>query len=170
MYGLALEHDIGFKGESAVDYFRVGAAIGYVQSLNNLATRIDDMEYTNRLWRRSAEMGLRHACYNLAVSYGVGRGIEKDDQQAAFWMKRAADQLYVPAMFDFAMMLRDGVGVDKDEAAAIELCTRASRKKIGEFVYLQKSQEQINRILQHCQHRSPSAMVKMAMKLSPENG
>jgi TPR repeat protein len=148
MYGLALEGGIAFPGERSVDYFRVGAALGYPQCINNLGTHAPDFETANALWRRAAETGLKHACYNLAVSYKMGRGIEQDDKEAAKWMKKAADQKFANAMFDFAMMLRDGVGVEKDEAAAEELCMRAAEQRTVTFGLTEQSRKELNALMQ----------------------
>jgi TPR repeat protein len=151
MYGLALEGGIGFPGERAVDYFRIGAALGHPQSLNNLGTHASDFETANALWRRAAESGLRHACYNLAVSDSLGRGIARDEREAARWMKCASDQGFANAMFDFAMMLRDGVGVEKDEAAADELCERAAQRRTLDF----ESAENSRRAIEPLMHTAP---------------
>jgi TPR repeat protein len=151
MYGLALESGIGFPGEHAVDYFRVGAALGYPHSLNNLGTHAPNFETANALWRRAAETGLRHACYNLAVSYKLGRGIERNEREAARWMKCASDQGFPNAMFDFAMMLRDGIGVEKDEEAADELCERAAERRTIDFEMEEKSK----RLFKELRHTAP---------------
>jgi TPR repeat protein len=133
MYGLALEQGIGFENERSVDYFRIGAALGYGESINDYAARVGDFETANGLWRKAAEMGVKHAAYNLAVSYVMGRGIEKDEQAAARWMKVAADQKHTGAMFNYAMMLRDGIGVEKDEAGAVALCKAAAAQRASDF-------------------------------------
>ena len=133
MYGLACEQNIGYPKDTAIDYFRMGTECGYMKPMNNLATRCGDIHMANTLWRRAAEMGSEHGAYNLAVSYKLGRGIEQDDVQAARWMKMASDLQYSPAMFDYAIMLRDGIGCEKDEEAAEKLCELAGTKKLRDF-------------------------------------
>lgn len=48
-------------------------------------------------------------------------------QQAASWLKRAADRRYVPAMLDYSVFLRNGIGVLKNEQAANRLLLEASK-------------------------------------------
>ena len=133
MYGLACEQNIGFPEDNEIDYFRMGTECGYMKPMNNLATRCGDIDLANRLWRRAAEMGSEHGAYNLAVSYRLGRGIEQNDVEAARWMKMASDHKYSPAMFDYAIMLRDGIGCEKDEEAAEKLCEEAGKQKLRDF-------------------------------------
>jgi TPR repeat protein len=129
MYASTLVRGGGARGERPIDYHRAGAELGFPESMNNYAVLLSDADAANRLWRRAAEMGLGHGGYNLAVSYVLGRGVERDEREAARWMKMAADQQHPGGMFDYAMMLRNGVGVEKDEAAAEELCRRAGERK-----------------------------------------
>jgi TPR repeat protein len=130
MYGLAIIHKIGLKGDEGVAYYRVGAALGDLRSMNNLGIWIGDWDASNRLWRKAAERGIVQSAFNLAVSYTIGRGTQKNEREAARWMKLAADQHYTNAMFNFAIMLRDGIGVDKDLAAAEELCIKAAENQL----------------------------------------
>lgn len=48
-------------------------------------------------------------------------------QQAAGWLKRAADLRYVPAMLDYSVFLRNGIGVAKNELAANRLLLEAGK-------------------------------------------
>lgn len=50
---------------------------------------------------------------------------------AAAWLKKAADKKYVPAMLDYSVFLRNGIGVLKNEPAANRLLLEAS--KTGNF-------------------------------------
>ncbi|MBR3926003.1 MAG: sel1 repeat family protein [Akkermansia sp.] len=50
-----------------------------------------------------------------------------DAREAAQWLKKAADMGYIPAMLDYSMFLRTGIGVERDEQAANRLMLNASR-------------------------------------------
>ena len=42
--------------------------------------------------RQMAKWGNAKAQYNLGMKYAQGRSVPKDDQQAAFWYQKAAEQ------------------------------------------------------------------------------
>ncbi|OHT01394.1 hypothetical protein TRFO_31828 [Tritrichomonas foetus] len=129
MYGLACEKGLGMPGDKSINIFKVGADNHYPQCMNNYATRITDVELSNKLWKEAAETGLKHAQYNYGVSLMMGRGVEKDEVRGAAYLKKASDQKYPLAMFDYALILRDGIGgVPKDEAAAEKLCKDAEKE------------------------------------------
>jgi TPR repeat protein len=129
-YARTIGLGIAFKGDLVIDYLRFGAALGNPHCSSDLAIYVSDhADYANRLWRRGAEAGIGAAYDNLAISYCLGRGVERDDRKAATLMKRAADEQLPIAMFDYALMLRDGVGVERDPAAAAELCRCAGIKR-----------------------------------------
>ncbi len=48
----------------------------------------------------------RHASaqYNLGVSYAKGQGVPKDDQQAVFWYRKAAEQEDAGAQHNLGLM------------------------------------------------------------------
>ena len=50
--------------------------------------------------------------------YGEGRGVPKDDVQAALWYRRAAEQGYADAQYSLGLMYGVGEGVPKDEVQA----------------------------------------------------
>ncbi|HWK68628.1 MAG TPA: hypothetical protein VNS34_27205 [Rhizobiaceae bacterium] len=47
-----------------------------------------------------------------------GRGIDRDDAQAVFWYRKAAEQAYAQAECDLGAMYEQGRGVGKDDAEA----------------------------------------------------
>jgi clan AA aspartic protease (TIGR02281 family) len=48
-------------------------------------------------YRKAAEQGLAIAQNNLGIMYRDGRGVARDDQQAAAWFRKAADQGFADA-------------------------------------------------------------------------
>ena len=77
----------------------------------------------------NAEKGNPVAQLKVSLYYLNGQGVEKNEKEAAKWMKKASDYGLVEAMFNYAQMLRDGIGVEKDEHAAESLCILASKKR-----------------------------------------
>jgi localization factor PodJL len=55
--------------------------------------------------------GNRHAIYNVAIAYAVGRGVARDMGQAADWFKRAALLGYVDAQYNLGVLYERGDGV-----------------------------------------------------------
>ncbi|KAK8888709.1 hypothetical protein M9Y10_033443 [Tritrichomonas musculus] len=77
----------------------------------------------------NAEKGSPVAQLKVSLYYLNGIGVQKNEKEAAKWMKKASDYGLVEAMFNYATMLRDGTGVEKDLPAAEALCILASRKR-----------------------------------------
>lgn len=48
---------------------------------------------------------------NLALAFANGQGVKRDDVQAVFWMRKAAEQLEVEAAYMMGEMYRQGRGV-----------------------------------------------------------
>ena len=82
-----------------------------------------------KLLLENAEKGNPVAQLKLSLYYLNGLGVEKNEKEAAKWMKKASDYGLVEAMFNYATMLRDGTGVQKDVQAAEALCILASKKR-----------------------------------------
>lgn len=83
---------------------------------------------------RNAQNGNAPAQIKLSLFYLQGNGVEKNEVEAAKWMKKASDQNLVEAMFNYAAMLRDGIGVPKDENQANALCIQASKMRTMKIV------------------------------------
>lgn len=71
------------------------------------------------------EAGDALAQNNIGQMYASGTGVARDTAQAVAWYSRAADQGYGVAEFNLAAMLHHGApGVQRDDAAALELARR----------------------------------------------
>jgi len=68
---------------------------------------------TLRDTRAAAERGNAAAQYNLGVMYEDGRGVTRDDAQAAAWYRKAADQGDAVAKDNLRLMHEQGRGVAK---------------------------------------------------------
>ncbi len=68
--------------------------------------------------RKAAEHGDAKAQFNLGNMYYEGKGVTKDDAQAAAWYRKAAEQGDANAQNNLGMMYDIGLGVTKDYAQA----------------------------------------------------
>ena len=64
---------------------------------------------------RDAQTGDAAAQNKLGEAYYDGVDVPADPQQAVFWFKEAAKQLYPAALFNMGMCLLNGYGVERDE-------------------------------------------------------
>ena len=69
-------------------------------------------------WRPLAERGHAEAQYNLGLMYNTGRGVPRDDVQAAHWYRMAADQGVAPAQHNVGVMFAKGQGIPQDDIQA----------------------------------------------------
>ena len=75
--------------------------------------------------RKSAAQGLAEAQNNLAYMYDVGRGVERDEVEAAKWYRRAAEQDFAAAHYNLALKYDSGSGVPQDDVLAYRWFTIA---------------------------------------------
>lgn len=73
-----------------------------------------------------AERGDAQAQFTLGLSCSNGCSQPQDQQQAAKWYLRAADQEHALAQFNLGLMLAAGTGVPTDPVAAIRWIRRAA--------------------------------------------
>lgn len=83
--------------------------------------------------RPLAESGHVEAQYFMGMFYMYGAGVEPDAATSGAWFRRAYDQWLAranqndpAAMVEIAMMLNAGLGVERDDAKAVEWVRRAS--------------------------------------------
>lgn len=152
MYTSLLEQRIGYCHDQREKYLDAGCLMKYPMSINNKATHAESFEIANELWLEAAKTGLRHAQFNIGVSKMIGRGCEVNLQEAAYWMKLAAEQHYPQAMFNYSLMLRDGIGVEKNEELAEEWCKRASKQRLEATI----RSEFINKLIKSIMNTLPA--------------
>lgn len=70
------------------------------------------------LYRKAAETGYRVGQYNLGNVYLNGKGVEKDEAQAAMWVRKAAEQGLSDAQVLSGDMYQSGQGVERDRVQA----------------------------------------------------
>lgn len=75
-----------------------------------------------------AEQGRPDAQYSLGVAYAGGRGVPRDDAQAARWYRMAAEQGNASSQERLGLMYLDGKGVTRDEAEGEKWLRRAAEQ------------------------------------------
>ncbi len=78
--------------------------------------------------RAAAIAGDMSAQYEIAVRFGEGRSVPRNERQAAYWLELAAKQGLAPAQFRLGGYYERGIGVKKDLAAARDLYLAAAAK------------------------------------------
>ncbi|WP_244643940.1 tetratricopeptide repeat protein [Alsobacter metallidurans] len=81
-----------------------------------------------QLFRDAADAGDADGEYALAVVLRDGRGVPRDNAQAAAWMGRAARDRNVSAQVEYGIMLFNGDGVRKDETAGAKMFLSAAEQ------------------------------------------
>ena len=76
-------------------------------------------------FERAAEQGDLVGAFNFAVCLAEGVGVSRNDERAAFWLRRAAEGV-VEAQYWYGQMLAEGRGMAKDGAAAAVWFTLAA--------------------------------------------
>jgi localization factor PodJL len=85
--------------------------------------------------RAAAIAGDMAAQYEIAARFGEGRGVPRNERQAAYWLELAAKQGLAPAQFRLGGYYEKGVGVKKDLAAARDLYLAAAAKGNGKAMH-----------------------------------
>lgn len=78
-------------------------------------------------FRRAAEKGHSESQYLLSTMYEAGQGLAKDDQEAAYWEKKAAEQGHAYAQANLSFRC---YAVDAFEEA-FQWCQRAAHSKLA---------------------------------------
>lgn len=76
--------------------------------------------------RRRAQGLDAQAAFQLASAYYNGRGIAKNDREAAVWVSRAAGLGHAAAQYNLALLYGKGEGVPKNEAEMVYWCRLAA--------------------------------------------
>jgi len=85
-----------------------------------------DYDVAYQLALPAALAGDARAQYVLGLQFWRGRGVARNDADAARWLASAAEQNHSDAMTDLAAMYRQGEGVEKDARRAFSLLMQAA--------------------------------------------
>ncbi len=134
-YALALAYlqARGLKEDRAAgrEWLKKAAASNHIGALYNLGLMEAEEKSPNYklaadYMRRAADLGSVDAAYALALLYKDGRGVPKDEAQAAHWLHAAAAGRIVAAELDLAIAYFNGEGVEKNESLAASYFRRAA--------------------------------------------
>jgi uncharacterized protein YwqG len=80
--------------------------------MNDKNTHAAEHDYTQAAlyYMEEADKGCAKAQTSLGVCYSTGKGAEQDVEKAAYWLKKAARQSHVEAMFILAMLYEENSG------------------------------------------------------------
>ena len=88
------------------------------------------LEDVFELYARSAELGNPIAQYNLAMMYSNGESVYVDYQQAVYWFRKSAGQLFAPAQYRLGELYYFAKGgLDRNLDKAVELFKMAAKQK-----------------------------------------
>ena len=88
---------------------------------------ISEGEDTTRV-RRLAQQGEAIAQVDLGLMHADGRGVEKDDREAAAWFRKAAVQGSAPAQYNVGIAYERGRGIEKDDREAVAWYRKAAEQ------------------------------------------
>ncbi|MBX3538334.1 MAG: sel1 repeat family protein [Chelatococcus sp.] len=117
---------------AALGYLEKAAKAGQGPAAYNLAVAListgkpEDLKRALDLLRTASQAEIGDAQYALAVLTKQGRGLPKNDTEAAQWMARAAANDNISAQVEYAIMLFNGEGVKADEKRAAQLFALAA--------------------------------------------
>src|SRR6185436_1267596 len=132
--GVALDPDeaaIWFKRAAEAGDADAQADLATLLRTGGASTVMGEPPPVHKWFEIAAEQGDLVAAFNYAVCLAEGVGVPRDDVRAAFWLKRAADDL-VSAQYWYGRMLAEGRGVPRDDAEAITWFARAAEAGLVE--------------------------------------
>lgn len=121
-----------------------------------------------RTWIELAEGGSPNMQYGLARMYSLGAeaiGVARNDEQAAKWYRRAADQGHGKAQFELGQAYAEGRGVKQDRETALQWYRRAADQGVPE------AKEKLDAALRPkiISTASPASASPAGIRTAPEN-
>jgi TPR repeat protein len=81
------------------------------------------------------ERGDAEAQYSVGIRYFAGIGVEKDEQEAMKWYRKAAEQNLAKAQYALTFRYYHGSGVEKDYKEAAHWCRKAADQNYPSALY-----------------------------------
>lgn len=107
------------------------ADLAALMQMGTVSTLAHEPPPVHEWFERAAQQGDLIAAFNYAVCLAEGVGVSRNDERAAFWLKRAAEGV-VSAQYWYGRMLAEGRGVAKDDAEAAAWFARAAEAGMAE--------------------------------------
>jgi TPR repeat protein len=92
----------------------IAATCSAARAVNKVGDSDDTLEALLPL----ATKGDANSQRELGVMYAYGKGVQQDDKQAVFWIRKAADQGDARAQRDMGVMYSTGKGVPQNDKEA----------------------------------------------------
>ncbi|MDR1385710.1 MAG: sel1 repeat family protein [Planctomycetaceae bacterium] len=132
--------------KKAFELFRKSAEQGDLDGMWNLAIHLDDQgekEEAVKWYKTAANKGKPEAewrlgdCYLTGVIVDQKTVLEKDEQTAFEWFKKAANHNSVEGLSHYAMCLYQGTGTKQDRKASVEPFRKAANmgEPVAQFMY-----------------------------------
>ncbi len=98
----------------------------------NFALALED-DPSELFWAliEEARWGESEAQYAVAMMYAAGEGVEMDQEEAAKWFEKAAEEEHPHAMYKIGERYETGNGVSRDSEKAIKWYRRAAETGYG---------------------------------------
>lgn len=108
------------KAQAQIDFMELSAPF------NPAPTNDAEKAEQHREQYLKAIQGCSLAQFDLAFRYVDGQDIEKNEEKAAYWFKKAAIQGDLLAQYNLGLRYRKGLGVEKSEKKAAYWLTRCA--------------------------------------------
>lgn len=108
-----------FLGSVVLSTLLMGPAAAGPFEDGSAAYQRGDFTTAFRLWRPLAERGDGRAQGLLGLMYRQGKGVLRDDREAAHWYRLAAAQGFAVLQYELGVMYSNGQGVPEDHREAV---------------------------------------------------
>lgn len=102
--------------------------VQYVWTIDGVRQQVVEIERGAELYRIWADAKSAEDQFGIARAYRTGRGVPRDDAEAAEWYHRAAQKGHASAQYNLGSMYLVGEGVAKSEAEAVKWMRRAAEQ------------------------------------------
>lgn len=130
-------HGLPKDNEQSLYWLRLGAehksekalmmlGIIYHEGYSNVAV---DKDVASKYFKQAADLGDGLSCFLLGMSYEKGDGVQKDDKQAVYYIKKGADLGHDDSQWAYGTYLVDGFGgLEKDDKKAFEYFMKSAEQ------------------------------------------
>eukprot|EP00052_Salpingoeca_macrocollata_P002368 m.30165 g.30165 ORF g.30165 m.30165 type:complete len:359 (-) comp12189_c0_seq1:220-1296(-) len=135
LLALCLQEGIAMRRDTAqaAEFYQRAVDQGWAPACCNLGlmrlkeSAADSADRAVALFRRGAELGHASAACSLGWCYLASMGVPFDEDQGFFWIKKAADQQYPPALSNLGACCTHGWGVPRSRERAEQAMLQAAQ-------------------------------------------